>query len=550
MSQSKSIRCAIYTRKSSEEGLDQAFNSLHAQREACEAYVLSQAGEGWLPLPTLYDDGGYSGGSIERPALKRLLADIGAGKVDTVVVYKIDRLTRSLADFAKIVEQLDGAGASFVSVTQAFNTTTSMGRLTLNVLLSFAQFEREVTGERIRDKIAASKAKGMWMGGMLPLGYDLPTDASTRALVVNEAEAETVRLIFAKYLELSSANALERWLHDNDIRSKAWISSRGKEIGGRRFSRGALFHLLKNRIYLGEIVHKGARYVDAHPPIIDPKAFDAAQALLASKAGDQRDRSSKAGIAALTGLIFDAEGRPMSPVFSYGRAGRPYRYYVSSPLQKGASAHVDDTLRRVPGPAVDDFVSETMTRLARAPITAANLKRYLKRMELHAESVHILLDRRTLSGRHADPNSAEEALNRRLGSGERIVQGRDDEGSIRVVVPVQLKVRGGRSWLSLPDGRAPTSAARLDPVLTKGLVSAHGLLAQIGVRIGTRDPGSPDARGASTGYERRLAALAFLAPDLQAAIVAGRQPAGLKLQHLLGADLPLAWADQRKVLGF
>lgn len=299
----KSIRCAIYTRKSSEEGLDQAFNSLHAQREACEAYVLSQAGEGWLPLPTLYDDGGYSGGSIERPALKRLLADIGAGKVDTVVVYKIDRLTRSLADFAKIVEQLDGAGASFVSVTQAFNITTSMGRLTLNVLLSFAQFEREVTGERIRDKIAASKAKGMWMGGMLPLGYDLPTDASTRALVVNEAE--TIRLIFAKYLELSSANALERWLHDNDIRSKAWISSRGKEIGGRRFSRGALFHLLKNRIYLGEIVHKGARYVDAHPPIIDPKAFDAAQALLArGRAADESGVLLRTGRAAVSLLRF------------------------------------------------------------------------------------------------------------------------------------------------------------------------------------------------------------------------------------------------------
>lgn len=204
------LRCALYTRKSSEEGLDQAFNSLHAQREACEAYVLSQAGEGWRALPGAYDDGGFSGGSMERPALKQLMADIAAGQVDVVVVYKIDRLTRSLADFARIVELFDTHKVSFVSVTQAFNTTTSMGRLTLNVLLSFAQFEREVTGERIRDKIAASRAKGMWMGGSLPLGYDRPNDPLTRALVVNDAEAETVRLIFTTYLELSSVHVLER----------------------------------------------------------------------------------------------------------------------------------------------------------------------------------------------------------------------------------------------------------------------------------------------------------------------------------------------------
>jgi len=211
------VRCAIYTRKSTEEGLDQAFNSLQAQREACSAYVLSQAGEGWGVLPTLYDDGGYSGGNLDRPALRQLLTDIDAGLVDTIVVYKIDRLTRSLADFAKIVERLDAAGANFVSVTQAFNTTTSMGRLTLNVLLSFAQFEREVTGERIRDKIAASKAKGMWMGGGLPLGYDAPTDPMTRALVVNEAEAGTVRTIFTQYLELGSVHTLQQRLNDQGL---------------------------------------------------------------------------------------------------------------------------------------------------------------------------------------------------------------------------------------------------------------------------------------------------------------------------------------------
>lgn len=274
------VRCAIYTRKSSEEGLEQGFNSLHAQREACEAYVRSQVGEGWQMLDAAYDDGGFSGGSMDRPGLAKLLADIEAGKVDVVVVYKVDRLTRSLTDFARIVEAFDRRGVSFVSVTPAFNTTTSMGRLTLNVLLSFAQFEREVTGERIRDKIAASKAKGMWMGGNLPLGYDAPVDRATRALVVNTAEAETVRLIFDRYLELRSVHALVRWLAEQGIRSKAWTSSRGRQRGGEPFGRGALFHLLKNRTYVGEIPHRDRTYPGAHEPIVDAAVFAQVQDLL------------------------------------------------------------------------------------------------------------------------------------------------------------------------------------------------------------------------------------------------------------------------------
>ena len=540
------IRCAIYTRKSSEEGLDQAFNSLHAQRDACEAYVLSQAGEGWTPLAQHYDDGGFSGGTMERPALRRLLADIAAGKVDTVVVYKIDRLTRSLTDFAKIVEKLDGAGASFVSVTQAFNTTTSMGRLTLNVLLSFAQFEREVTGERIRDKIAASKAKGMWMGGNLPLGYDTPTDLTTRALVVNEAEAETVRLIFAKYLELSSVNLLERWLHDQGIRSKAWISTRGRAMGGLRFSRGALFHLLKNRLYLGEIVHKAATYPDAHPATIDVQTFEAAQALLASKAGTPRERATKAGRAALTSLIFDAEGRPMSPAFSYGRSRKAYRYYVSAPLQKGGTVHEDDTLRRVPGPAADDLVITAVSRLVRTAVTASDLDQHLRRVELHAESVHLVLTRPSAQ----DASTYLAALERRLAPGERATLEGPDQTLVRVIMPVRLKVRGGRSWMALPNGRSPDAKARVDTTLVRGLSNAHGVLAEMGVRPDGRAIESREARGASTAYRRLLANLAFLAPDIQAAIVAGRQPAGLKLEHLLRSDLPLAWADQKTKFGF
>src|SRR5207253_518502 len=259
------VRCAIYTRKSSEEGLEQEFNSLQAQREACEAFIESQRQEGWLCLRAAYDDGGFSGATMDRPALQQLLADLTAGRVDTIVVYKIDRLTRSLADFAKIVEILDTRGASFVSVTQQFNTTSSMGRLTLNVLLSFAQFEREVTGERIRDKIAASKKKGMWMGGIVPLGYD----ASERSLAVNPAEAETVRCIFALYRELGCVRRVKEEAERLGLSTKRSTTANGTERGGRSFSRGHIYHLLSNSIYIGEIAHKGQLYPGQHPALID-----------------------------------------------------------------------------------------------------------------------------------------------------------------------------------------------------------------------------------------------------------------------------------------
>jgi site-specific DNA recombinase len=259
------INCAIYTRKSSDEGLEKEFNSLDAQREACEAYVKSQKHAGWLALADLYDDGGLSGGTLERPALQRLLADIKSGKVQIVVVYKVDRLTRSLADFAKIVDVLDAHDASFVSVTQSFNTTTSMGRLTLNMLLSFAQFEREIAGERIRDKIAASKAKGMWMGGNVPLGYDV----MDRKLIVNETEAGTVRTIFRRYAELGSVRLLRDDLARQGIVSKRRAHASAALAGGNHFSRGALYTLLQNRIYRGEISHQGHVYPGQHEAIID-----------------------------------------------------------------------------------------------------------------------------------------------------------------------------------------------------------------------------------------------------------------------------------------
>ena len=373
--------CALYTRKSSEEGLDQAFNSLDAQREACEAYVKSQKSEGWRAIAARYDDGGFSGGSMERPALERLLADITAGKIAVVVVYKIDRLTRSLADFARMVELFDRHGVSFVSVTQAFNTTSSMGRLTLNVLLSFAQFEREVTGERIRDKIAASKAKGMWMGGNLPLGYDAPTGTS-RALVVNQAEAATVRTIFNAYLELSSVHALQRRLAERGIRSKRRTTRAGRIIGGRPFSRGALFHLLRNRTYLGLIVHRDEAHQGLHAAIVDTALFDTVQARLDANARRHNARSDRVIRAPLTGRIFDLDGEPMSPSFTHGKRGQVYRYYVSAPLQQGRRPDEDSGIRRVPGPALEDVVSGVIRRIA--PASAADPLALPVRVEVHA----------------------------------------------------------------------------------------------------------------------------------------------------------------------
>src|SRR6202030_2456038 len=321
------IRCAIYTRKSSDEGLEQEFNSLDAQREACEAYIVSQRHAGWVALADMYDDGGLSGGTMERPALKRLLEDIAAGRIDTVVVYKIDRLTRSLADFAKIVDVLDAHDASFVSVTQQFNTPTSMGRLTLNMLLSFAQFEREIAGERIRDKIAASKKKGMWMGGNVPLGYDV----KDRKLIVNEPEASTVRVIFRRYAELGSVALLKAELNRLGIVSKRREGAGGRLAGGQHFSRGALYLMLQNRIYRGEIVHQGTSYPDQHEAILDLELWQIVQDKLAA---NRQEHSLAVGAEApslLADLIVDAGGNRMTPAHATKKAKR-YRYYVSASL--------------------------------------------------------------------------------------------------------------------------------------------------------------------------------------------------------------------------
>jgi DNA invertase Pin-like site-specific DNA recombinase len=319
-------RGAIYTRKSSEEGLEQEFNSLQAQREACEAFIDSQRHEGWVCQRAAYDDGGFSGATMDRPALQQLLADVKAGRVDTVVVYKIDRLTRSLADFAKIVEILDATSASFVSVTQQFNTTTSMGRLTLNVLLSFAQFEREVIGERIRDKIAASKKKGMWMGGVPPFGYQ----AQDRKLIIVDSEAEIVRFIFRRYAELGSVRLLKDELEARNIQSKLRTSGAGRISGGKPFARGALYLMLQNRIYRGEIVHNQQCHLGEHKPIIDQPLWDAVQTQLAGNAA-QREGGKTRQPSLLAGMLFDRDGNRMTPSHAI-KKGTRYRYYVSGSL--------------------------------------------------------------------------------------------------------------------------------------------------------------------------------------------------------------------------
>ena len=346
----RKLRCAVYTRKSSEEGLEQAFNSLDAQREACEAYILSQRAEGWLLVPDRYDDGGISGGTLERPALRRLLADIEAGRVHTVVVYKIDRLSRALMDFAKLVEVFDRHAVTFVSVTQAFNTTTSMGRLTLNVLLSFAQFEREVIGERIRDKFAASRRKGMWMGGTVPFGYVV----RDRKLVIHEEQAATVRMIFERFNKIGSATTLAQALAREGV-----LTPRGKPI-----DKGFLYKLLTNRVYVGEAVHKGTAYPGEHQAIVTRSLWDKVHAVLQESPRKRAADTRTSAPALLKGLIFGPTGCAMSPTHTR-KSGRLYRYYVSQAvLKQGRDAC---PVGRLPAAEIEAAVIDQVRGLLRAP---------------------------------------------------------------------------------------------------------------------------------------------------------------------------------------
>jgi len=360
--------CAIYVRKSSEEGLEQEFNSLDAQREACEAYIQSQKAEGWSAIKERYDDGGFSGGNMDRPALKKLMSDIQVGKVNIVVVYKIDRLTRSLMDFAKLVEIFDRHSVTFVSVTQAFSTTTSMGRLTLNVLLSFAQFEREVTGERIRDKVSASKKKGMWMGGMTPFGYD----CVDKKLLINQSDAKVIKLIFEKYVALGSVRRLKEYLDASGICSKLRTSETGKQWGGSKFSRGLLYKLLTNPVYIGRIKHKKVTYDGQHEAVLSQELWDKAQGLMAQQTAT--DRGSQKSLAVgnlLKGIMLDTEGNKYSPSFA-NKGQRQYRYYVSQALLQDRKPPAG-IITRLSAPEIEAAVENSLRKELQCADSAKNL---------------------------------------------------------------------------------------------------------------------------------------------------------------------------------
>ena len=549
----KRVRCAVYTRKSTDEGLEQAFNSLDAQREACEAYVISQRHEGWECSTERYDDGGVSGGSLDRPALKRLLADIAARRIDVIVIYKIDRLTRSLSDFARIVEVLDQAGASFISVTQFFNTTTSMGRLTLNVLLSFAQFEREIGAERVRDKIAASKKKGMWMGGVCPLGYDV----GNRVLIVNDAEAAIVRNIFELYLKLGSDLLLQAELQRRGVVSKMRTSRAGNATGGRPVTRGALYVLLKNVLYLGRVAHRGEIYEGRHEAILDCALFDQVQERLKANHVSQGHQGGISTQPLLLGLVWDEHGRRMKPEFSVKR-GKRYHYYVS---------RADPTREENPKPI-------------RVP------SRDLERIVIDRLSA-LLLDRSAimgLLGPGAPARRAEDAFNCAEGSAASIASGdltkirevlRDlvsevmisetsltfelcrnsvlglsrDSGPARyrLDVPCQLFRRAREVRLTIP---GPATVARRDPGLIKLLIRAWEARRSFEEAKGRSPREVARNHGMHPDYFAVLLKLGFLSPAIIRDILDGRQPPTLTRQKLARIrNLPVSWVQQHDLIG-
>lgn len=565
--QRRSIRCAIYTRKSSEEGLEQSFNSLDAQREACQAYILSQRQEGWRSLEAHYDDGGYSGGSMERPALKHLLADIDAKKIDTVVVYKVDRLTRSLTDFAKIIEAFDARGVSFVSVTQQFNTTSSMGRLTLNVLLSFAQFEREVTGERIRDKIAASKRKGMWMGGRVPLGYQL----NEHRLIINKEEAEQVGEIFRLYLEYGCVRKLKINLDNRGKVSKIRTSLSGQKSGGTPYSRGALYKILRNRIYRGEIPHKGTSYPGEHKAIIDPVLWQQVHAKLAENAHARRHGANASAPSLLRGMLFDEKGNRFTPSHAV-KNGKRYRYYVSQGITN--TKPTSDEPRRIPAGEVENLIISRLKELFRSPnqiVTSLSLPgddvdttrnlvdladQYAKELDdplaAHVNEMLTSISFRAVIRRQ----SISLELNRHAVRAQMLVGSEPDKfhididtthHTITLEIPVTLKRYNGEMRLIIP-GQVENEPRR-QPVhaLVKAISRAHEWVRRIEAGELKDQRAIAAATGLNERYISHILPSAFLAPDIVECILDGNHSSGLNLPRLLNNAHP-NWRDQQRYL--
>ncbi len=531
----KPQRCAIYTRKSTEHNLDLAFNSLDAQREACEAYIKSQAHEGWRLIPDRFDDGGLSGASLDRPALQQLLEEVRARKIDVIVVYKVDRLTRSLADFAKLVELFDQHDVSFVSVTQSFNTTSSMGRLTLNVLLSFAQFEREVIGERVRDKIAASKRKGIWVGGPVPLGY---RSVDKKIQVVPE-EAALVRKIFADYLRLGSIGELAASLDREGIRPKPRELANGGVLAAKRFNVGPLAHMLKNRFYVGEVSYRGEIHKGEHEAILDRELFDAVQRGLAER-GVQRKRARAKSKSILTGLIFDDRGNLMSPSHS-NKDGVRYRYYVSQAVLQSCKAEAG-TIARVSAPDVETIVLGAIRDKMADDRLAANAN---------------------VDSAISDPAPSEPIFDREfvLQRVERVIVHRSEIEIVwRPSDTASSDTPAGRSLkiafephLPLKKGIAHCPAgASMDPrareVLQQAIARAHRWMDDILWGKAQSLDEIAAQENLVERYVRRLSVLAFLSPKIIRAIMDGTAPADLTVTSLTQA-LPHSWAAQEQMLG-
>ena len=560
----KRLRCAIYTRKSSEEGLEQDFNSLDAQREACEAYVKSQAELGWRVIKERFDDGGISGGTLERPALKRLLHALEAKRIDIIVIYKIDRLTRSLTDFAKLAERFDELNVSFVSVTQQFNTATSMGRLMLNVLLSFAQFEREITGERIRDKIRASKQKGMWMGGIVPLGYDV----EERALQINQAEAETVRYLYSRYLELGTVTKLYRAAKSEGLQTKKRVRADGTATGNAIFSRGHLHRLLSNPIYRGEIVHKDKRYPGQHDAIIDEETWVQVQQLLETNRAGTRYRRAAQHTSLLTGLLYDASGDRYIPSHT-SRKQKRYRYYYQQPGNDKDAAQ-PHAAHRVPADQIERPVrksllqffssSEQLIEAIGQKLPADQMRRVIaaarqvgKRLEKASaaawrEELTGLLDKVTLGTGRMRIRISRNGLLAKLGMSSGKLDGRDEFWAFEV--PYKLRNRG-RQLKILPEGIAQATSSEPDPTLLKLLRRAHAWRQQLEMGPPQTISNLAAGNGVNASYFTRVLRVAYLAPDIIEAIIEGRQPPELTANKLVRVkNLPIDWASQREALGF
>jgi site-specific DNA recombinase len=537
-------RCAIYTRVSTDQGLEQDFNSLDAQREASEAYIKSQAHEGWTLLRSRYDDGGFSGGSMDRPALQKLLAEVQAKRIDVIVVYKVDRLTRSLADFAKLVELFDVHDVSFVSVTQSFNTTTSMGRLTLNVLLSFAQFEREVTGERIRDKIAASKRKGMWMGGVVPLGYRV----ESRALHIVEDHAEIVRWLFRRYLEAGSATRLKQTIDAENVRLPVRIDGAGRSTGGGLLSRGHLYKILSNPIYVGRIAHKGQVHEGQHPPIINHDLWDQVQQSLKDHLAMGKARhETQSSDALLVGKLFDDRGNRMSPTWAR-KGSKRWRYYVSQAVLQGDKTKAG-SVARVSAPEIENRIIDTIGKLAQRAGSKVGLSGY----EQAGDNITSPEGRSAASDRHAEIRSLVDRITLERTTIRIALSPNSEEYEEAEILTIPWTPPSPYRRRELIQGANVESAiarpmrqsARL--LIIDALRKAHRWLDELLADPRQTVEAIASREGKSERSIRMTLSLAFLAPDIVKAAVGGRLSRGFGLTRLI--NLPIAWSDQWEALG-